>query len=161
MTEDSEQTLVAGESVYFQVIDRVAAEVLETMFFTEAVAGGCDHASSPPDISVRIDFEGSHAGEFVLGVPLSAARPIAAAFLGLAEDEIAEKECNQVIFELANILCGAVLSNRWPDSRLSLAMPELVAGGPPREGALHRCFTLPEGVLALTIACANEPERKN
>jgi len=158
MPNDLERTAIADQDVDFHVIDRVAAEVLETMFFTEAVANGCDHAWFGSAITARIQFEGSHVGQFLLGVSLDAARSMAAGFLGLAEDEMTEKDCRQVILELSNILCGSVLSNRWPDSRLSLAPPELAGCNCCKEHAVHRCFALTEGALSVTICCADAPE---
>ena len=63
----------------------------------------------------------------------------------------------QVMQELSNILCGALLSHLWPESKLALAPPELAAWEewPHQELAsqivLHRCFLLPEGMLALSV----------
>jgi hypothetical protein len=45
-----------------------------------------------------------------------------------------------------------MLSHLWPESRLCLLTPELVAWQEwPSEGLLHRCFILPEGLVAITI----------
>jgi hypothetical protein len=133
-------------------IRQVAAEVLETMFFTEAEVTACEHrwlASAP---SARIQFEGSHFGEMLLGVSAEAADPIAASFLGLDPAELTDAERGQVIQELTNILCGAMLSHLWPESKLSLSSPELIGWQEwPGEGLLHRCFTIPEGHLAISI----------
>jgi len=155
MPEGLEQSAIAERDVDLKVIDRVSNEVLETMFFTEAIVTGCDHSWFSTAVTARIAFAGSHAGEFLLSVSREAARAIASGFLGLAEEETTENDCGQVILELSNILCGAVLSNRWPESRLSLATPELGGCGCANEGALHRCFTLPVGALALTICAAD------
>ena len=155
MPEGLEKSTITERDVDLKVIDCVANEVLETMFFTEAIASQCDHSWFDTAVTARISFDGSHVGEFLLGISREAARSIAASFLGLAEEETTEKDCGQVILELANILCGAVLSNRWPESRLSLATPELGGCGCATVGALHRCFMLPEGALALTICAAD------
>jgi hypothetical protein len=134
------------------VIQLVAAEVLETMFFTDAQVDVCDHAWLETAPCARIHFEGSHFGEMLLAVSLEAAVPIAASFLGLAEDELTDPQRGQVIQELANIFCGAMLSHLWPESKLALASPELEAWQEwAAEGTLHRCFTLPEGRLAISI----------
>jgi hypothetical protein len=56
-----------------------------------------------------------------------------------------------VILELANILCGAILSDVWPESKVALGPPEISTEEPCLDGALHRCFELPEGQLAVWI----------
>jgi len=43
-----------------------------------------------------------------------------------------------------------MLSHLWPESRLALASPELTAWQ-DWPGALHRCFLIPEGTLAISI----------
>jgi CheY-specific phosphatase CheX len=133
------------------VVSRVLAEVLETMFFAEAVAADCAHDWLSSAVGARIGFAGSHLGELRLSVSRDAADSIACAFLGLEPLEITEPLCSQVILELTNILCGDILSHLWPESKLALGPPELSAEEPAVEGALHRCFELPEGKLALWI----------
>lgn len=135
-----------------QTAARVAAEVLETMFFTEAEPVACEHAWLEAARTARIRFEGSHCGEMLLGVSAEAADPIAAAFLGLEAEELGEAERGQVIQELANILCGAMLSQLWPESTLALASPELARWEEwPQQGVLHRCYAIPEGMLAVSV----------
>jgi Chemotaxis phosphatase CheX len=135
-----------------ETIRQVAAEVLETMFFTEAELVPCEHAWLGSAQCGRIQFEGSHSGEMLLALSAEATEPIAASFLGLDPMELTDAQRGQVVQELSNIMCGALLSHLWPESRLALASPELT---PWREwlgeGALHRCFALPEGMVALSI----------
>jgi len=136
---------------------RVAAEVMETMFFTEAVAADCDHDWLEPACAARVRFEGSHWGEMLLALSAEAADPIAASFLGLDPEELTDAQRGQVIQELSNILCGALLSQLWPESTLALSSPELATWEEwPDEGTLHRCYTLPEGRLAMSIRLAAE-----
>lgn len=138
-------------------IRQVVSDVLETMFFSEAETTPCDHAwlATAPGACVR--FEGSHSGDMLLGISLEAADAIAGGFLGLDSPELTDTLRGQVLQELANILCGALLSHLWPASQLALASPEITAWQewPVQELAsetvLHRCFLLPEGMLALSI----------
>jgi len=132
-------------------LTRVGAEVLATMFFDEAVAAPCDHGWISTAASVRVAVEGSHCGEFRLSVSPEVWRSIAPAFLGIEPEEVAEGQSIQVLLELANILCGSVLSQLWPDSDLTLRAPEMVGAEGPMEGALHECFLLTEGMLSITI----------
>ena len=134
-----------------KVLGRVTAEVLETMFFAEAVAADCSHAWLNAAVGASIRFEGSHLGKMRLSVSGEAADSIACAFLGLEPEELTEPLRAQVILELTNILCGDILSHLWPHSKLALDPPELSAEEPALEGALHQCFELPEGRLAIWI----------
>jgi CheY-specific phosphatase CheX len=141
-----------------QVLRHVAGEVLETMFFTEAELADCEHAWLGAGSTARVGFEGAHFGEMFLGVSAEAADPIAASFLGLEPAELTEAQRGQVIQELANILCGAMVSHLWPESRLSIASPELAPWRDwPAEGTLHRCFVIPEGRLAISIRLLRRP----
>lgn len=142
-----DQEPAAGDTVR-----EVAAEVLETMFFTEAELASCEHAWLGSAPCARIRFEGSHFGEMLLGVSAEAADPIAASFLGLDPMELTDSQRGQVIQELTNILCGAMLSHLWPESKLALSSPELTPWQVwPSEGLLHRCFAIPEGMLGISI----------
>ncbi|HUA77866.1 MAG TPA: chemotaxis protein CheX [Acetobacteraceae bacterium] len=137
----------------------MTAEVLETMFFTEAGRASCDHGWLAAASCAHIVFDGSHRGAMLLAVSAEAAAPIGASFLGLDPMELTEMQRGQVIQELANILCGAMLSHLWPESKLALAPPELTAW---RDwlcpGVLHRCFALAEGPLAISIQLLGAPE---
>ena len=151
----SEQTLpcsaFAEDSDPAATLKRVGAAVLETMFFDEAVATRCDHgwiASAP---SVRLTIAGSYCGEFLLSVSPEVARSIAPAFLGIDPEEISDSQKSQVLLELANILCGSVLSQLQPDSDLMLGAPEPIELDEPVHEALHQCFLLPEGMLSVSI----------
>lgn len=142
----------------------IISEVLETMFFTEAEPAACEHGWLPSAPCVRVRFEGSHRGQLLLALSQDAADPVAAGFLGLEPLELTEMLRAQVLEELANIVCGALLSHLWPDSKLALASPELAAWEEwPAQGApagpqpafagnlFHRCFLLPEGKLAVSL----------
>ena len=112
--------------------------MLETMFFTEAELAPCEHAWLGRRPCARIRFEGSHFGEMLLGVSAEAADPIAASFLGLDPMELTDAQRGQVIQELTNILCGAMLSHLWPESQLLLSSPELT---PWTSGRAKDCCT--------------------
>jgi hypothetical protein len=135
-----------------ETIRRVVAEVLERMFFTEAELAPCEHGWLGTARCAQIRFEGSHLGEMLLGVSSEAVDPIAASFLGLDPEELTDAQRGQMVQEMSNILCGAILSQLWPESRLALSSPELTPWREcPGEGVLHRCFVIPEGLLAISI----------
>jgi hypothetical protein len=146
------QSTIDQEPAASQTMRQVTAEVLERMFFTEAELATCEHAWLSSARCARIRFEGSHFGEMLLGVSGEAVDPIAASFLGLDPMELTDAQRGQVVQELSNILCGAMLSHLWPESRLALASPELIAWPVwPGEGVLHHCFVIPEGLLGVSI----------
>ena len=147
MSQELEQA--AGPEL--ESIDHVAAHVMETMFFTEAVVTDCDHGWLGRAFTARVSFEGTRCGEVFLTISTEAAQSIAAGFLGLDTVELAETQLNQVILELANIFCGAAMSHLWPESSLTLNTPELVTAELPVEGVWHRCFSMPEGMMAVSI----------
>jgi|SRR5579863_268460 len=148
-----------------ETVRAVMAEALETMFFTEAETATCEHAWLQTAACARIQFSGSHFGGMLLGVSAEAVEPIAASFLGLDAAELTTTQRDQVIQELCNILCGAMLSRLWPESTLALSSPELTAwqdwtSGPGKaEDGLHNCFAIPEGMLAISIRLAGEHSR--
>jgi hypothetical protein len=160
MSEQLEASSVVGaEPDFSAILSRVTAEVLETMFFDEPVPAPCDHDWIPAAPSVRMTFEGSHCGQFLLSVSGGVARSITPAFLGVEPEEVTEGQSHQVLLELANILCGSVLSHLWPDSDLKLGEPELLQVEGPIEEALHECFLLPEGMLSVSIRmCGDESD---
>lgn len=152
MPETKPTYTLEGDPQAGQTAALVAGDVLETMFFTEAEPAACEHAWLGAAQTARIRFAGSHRGEMLLGVSVEAVDPIAASFLGLEPAELTDVERGQVIQELANILCGALLSRLWPESTLALSSPELTTWEDwTPEGALHRCFLIPEGMVAIAV----------
>jgi hypothetical protein len=152
------ETPAAGPD-FAGTLSRVGAEVLETMFFDEAVPAPCEHGWIQSAASVRLAFEGSHCGVFLLSVAPEVAQSITPAFLGIEPDEVTEGQSSQVLLELANILCGSVLSHLWPDSDLNLGAPQTIEVEGPIEDALHECFRLTEGMLSVSIGlCGAEPD---
>jgi hypothetical protein len=157
--ELEQQGSIDWEPAAGDTVREVAAEVLETMFFTEAEPANCEHTWLLAAPCARIQFEGSHHGEMLLGVSAEAVDPIAASFLGLDPTELTAAQRGQVIQELCNILCGAMLSHLWPESKLALSSPELTPWQEwPGAGLLHRCFAIPEGMLAISIRLMAQPE---
>lgn len=149
----------AGQDAEFTAtLSRVAAEVLETMFFTEAAPAECEHGWLPDAVAVRVDFDGSHSGEMWLALTPAGIPSIASAFLGVEPEETGEEQRAQVILELANILCGAVLSSLWPESRLLLDAPKSTPWECSDEGVWHCCLALDEGALAISIRLSGVKE---
>ena len=134
----------------------MAAEVLETMFFNEAVACGMRAwlalARQFRPISASMDR--------ILERSCSVFRPrrrdsIAAGFLGLDPEEMTAAQPGEVILELANILCGALMSHLWPESKpVARHSRNWQRRAWSFRDAMHRCFTLPDGMVAVSIGFA-------
>jgi hypothetical protein len=139
------------EAVLATAVDALQ-EVLGTMFFSDAVPVECRHAAENDWISARVSFSGVPAGEMRLLLSANLAAVFAAAFLGIDESEVTGESSNQVICELANMVCGAILSRLHPDSLVALSAPELAPVDFDRPGGVHQCFAIPEGTLAIDLS---------
>ena len=120
---------------YHGILNAAASEVLETMFFTvvfgerpDPVSGTDEGCPAPPLVVARLYFLGQPSGDFCVALTEPAARTIAGNFLG-AEDasELAPASVAEVVCELANILCGAVLSRVDNLANFKLCHPELIS----------------------------------
>ena len=102
-----------------------AEEVLETMFFA-TVIGEASPAEliHPASAAARLVFHGKPSGIFTVAACPVAARSLAAAFLALDEDEVSQERAAEVVCELANMICGSVLSRLEPDELFELEHPE-------------------------------------
>ena len=156
MPEDLEQEC-RTEPDFGATVIRVAAEGLATLFFEEAVPSECAHAWLATAVSAHIKFEGSHCGEFLLSVSPDTTRSIASGFLGLDPEEMTATQPAEVVLELANILCGALMSTLWPESSLSLDSPTPAIAEHSFADSMHCCFTLPDGMVAVSIGLGGQP----
>jgi CheY-specific phosphatase CheX len=146
------------------ILRDVTGVVLETMFFSEAVPRSCDHAElNAPGaqeewISARVLFDGAPRGELRVMLSHELARFIAANFLGADPEEVSGDADGQVACELANMICGAVLSRLHPDAGVALSPPELLPGDFEISAGVHQCFDTPDGTLAVTMRVAEGAE---
>jgi CheY-specific phosphatase CheX len=143
-------------------VTEVTREVLETMFFAEAEPVACRHGAC---IAARVRFTGEQltgrtGGELMVMLSRDLARSASAGFLAEEVDQVTEEQVSQVSCELANIICGAILSRLYPHARVALGSPELTP--PDFDSAVsqcaHQCFETPEGMLAVTIRMSSRDE---
>ena len=100
-------------------------EVLEKMFFAGTL-GEIDSAASGPAVTAHLKFEGDPPGSLTLRVTLDAARSVAADFLGEEEAGVSSDRIGEVVCELANMICGSVLSRVEPNVTFRLSAPRVV-----------------------------------
>lgn len=113
------------------VLAECTEAVLEQMFFVRAF-NGSPH-SPPQELAVQVAFSGQPSGCLVLRIGAAAARSIAADFLGEEECVLSLRQVTEVICELANIICGSVLSRVESDTTFRLENPRVIG---PEEVAL-------------------------
>ncbi len=135
-----------------QALEEAVLEVLETMCFEfPAAEPEAGPAPAGADLRASARFEGSLRGVLHVALAGEAPRRLAAAFLGLEEEQVGGQEVLLMASELANMLCGATLSRLEPHGRLRIAPPEASRGMPPCEGRRWLRFPLAAGEVAVTL----------
>ena len=117
------------EIAIHQALREAVVEVLEKMFFIEAseqpVSEG---APEGPAVTVELTFDGDPPGVFRMSLARAATALIAADFLGEDPELLTESQADDVAKELANMICGAVLSRIESSATFRLGAPDLVMG---------------------------------
>jgi CheY-specific phosphatase CheX len=140
-----------------EALESSMADVLEKMFFIRTL--GVPGETAPQiDFVAGLTFEGDPPGSFTLRISKAAACSIAADFLGAEECELSEREVSDVVCELANMICGSVLSRVESNSTFRLAAPRLIEqpqpapdpGEVPPGGATH-VVEISGGLLVASI----------
>jgi CheY-specific phosphatase CheX len=103
-------------------------EVLEKMFFVRSL-GEPQGPAGEPEVTAHLAFEGDPPGWLTLRVTAPAARSVAADFLGEEESELSERQIGEVVCELANMICGSVLSRVERNATFRLSTPRLITSG--------------------------------
>jgi CheY-specific phosphatase CheX len=153
-----------NEPVVQQALRDSVDEVLDKMFFVQALGESPDPglaAMEPPAaIAVRLTFLGEPSGSLALRLTSTAARSIAADFLGTDEEEVSDPRMADVVCELANMICGSLLSRVENAATFQLAAPRIVplSEGPAQEpGATFYAVDLPKGSLAVSVNTGTPP----
>jgi len=136
-----------------QAISRATEDVLEKMFFTGFAAESDEIEDAGPRITVRQAFNGERRGLLSLGISKNSARTLAADFLGTdTEGGPDETQVNEVVRELANMICGDALST-LEKIPLRLSVPEILplADFILPERSSYRSFDLGDGSLTVGL----------
>src|SRR5271156_7237914 len=86
-----------------------ATDVLESMYFT-GVMGLSEVPVTGAGWTAQMEFKGELSGSFTLGMSAETARLLAANFFGEEESEVTETAVADMVGEMANMICGSVLS---------------------------------------------------
>ncbi len=137
-------------------------ETLEAMFFT-SVEGDAAEPGLPAAerICAGVQFTGNPGGRFVLVLAREAAWALAGSFLGeFSEQDLSPRQVHEVVRELANILCGSILSRIGKETDFHLGPPELDCTDPLATGmeGIQRLLRIPEGALAVWLSLDGDNE---
>jgi CheY-specific phosphatase CheX len=107
-------------------LEQSATEVLEQMFFINPLVQTPQDAAPAADaLLVQIAFDGDPPGRLCMHLPYEAAANIAANFLGADPEAVSRGQISEVAGELANMICGAVLSRTESTAAFRLASPRV------------------------------------
>ena len=131
-------------------------EVLETMFFVQGEGPVVPGRPAEELIAAQVEFEGTPPGTLCLRISRRAAHAMAADFLGEDLGELPPARTLEVISELANMICGSVLSRVESQTTFRLSTPSatLEVGDlapSPSSGASVYQVELPGGALSLML----------
>ena len=133
-------------------LSTAVADVLESMFFLEALGEAAEPPAEAETVTAHLTFDGDPPGWFHLRLARSAASAIAADFLGEDAESLTDRQSAEVTKELANMICGAVLSRIESRASFRLGTPEIVAGGVGRQGSAEETrYTVETGSGTLTV----------
>ncbi|MBV9508286.1 MAG: chemotaxis protein CheX [Acidobacteriia bacterium] len=117
-----------------EVLAECTEEALEQMFFVRPLSEpAAPHSAESPHVVAELNFQGEPSGSFSLSVSPAAARSIAADFLAEEENILSKEQVEEVICELANIICGSVLTRLESRITFRLASPQIVKAAQPWE----------------------------
>ncbi len=136
-----------------RALSAAATEVLETMFFAsvDEADGTAARGVGDERIGVQIAFQGACCGCLSLSLEAQAVQSLAAGFLG-EEQEPQQEESGAVMAELANMVCGALLSRLARKAIFRLDRPVLLASPAVGRGWIEKELLLDEGLLRLAFS---------
>jgi hypothetical protein len=127
------------------------------MFFLEVLGEIAEPPPQAETVTVQVSFDGDPPGYFQMRIARPAANSVAADFLGEDLELLSDRQSTDVTLELANMICGAVLSRIESRAAFRLGSPEVVANDTvqPNSGEETRC-TVETGSGPLTVAIQME-----
>jgi CheY-specific phosphatase CheX len=139
-------------------LEAAAADVLETMFFAAAEATQPPGEERAGRLGVSLQFHGAAAGKLRLTIDQDAAERLATNFYG-AESTLVE--ARSVLPELANMICGTLLSRLDTEAIFCLGEPQAEEAPLELAGESAVLLRVEDGLLALQfeIGAAGEMTR--
>ena len=155
-------SLVFDRTEIERQLTAAAGEVLETMFFAsieEPSADGAKQASTDR-IGAALSFHGACEGHLAISLDRDAAQCLAANFFGDCGDgdcegtqeSTASAQRASVMAELANMICGSMLSRLEKKAIFCLETPEALPEGAKVAGWVEKDLLLENGLLRLAFS---------
>jgi len=146
-----------SEQALAQVLAECTEQVLEQMFFVRPLNDSLsEDPPSGPHLVADVGFAGDPSGHLILSVSTHAARSIAADFLAEEEPVLSEQQVGEVVCELANIICGSVLTRVESRTLFRLGSPSLRSHSLTPEPQLPAVQSLNLWNGNLTVALSTE-----
>lgn len=125
-----------ADKAVHQLLSESAQTALETMFFASPDSVSMDPQRPAGElIAASLTFQGSPPGRFGLVVSDLLARNLAANFIGVDDPaELLPGQVAEVIGELANMMCGAALSDLESNANFNLGAPGAMFIGAEEQG---------------------------
>lgn len=145
-----------SEQKFDQLLSGTVDTVLETMFFAQTL-GPAEPESGTAVVEARLAFYGRPSGTLCVCLSEASARELAAGFLGEDEEMLKDSQPGEVVCELANMLCGSLVSKLETEESFALGSPELVQPGsvpaPDSDAipAARKSFELENGIMTVTL----------
>jgi CheY-specific phosphatase CheX len=145
-----------SEQNFDQLISEAVDGVLETMFFS-APLGPAEPETGAGVLEARLGFCGRPSGTLSVRLSEASARLLAAGFLGEDEGRLTDAQPGQAVCELANMLCGSLVSKLESEENFDLASPAMVPAGSEDDARLEappaarQSFELEKGILTVTL----------
>jgi hypothetical protein len=149
------------------LVPECCSDVLETMYFSsifascrqDALPGDAPENFLPNEFAFGLRFTGNISGRFGVHLDSVIARCLAANFLGEDDATLSSQDVREVVGELANMLCGAVVSRIEADCKFVLSHPEPLAALPIAGGedALITRLDTDSGVITTWIVVEGLP----
>ena len=140
-----------------QALASAVADVLESMFFLDAPGEAAEPPANADTVTVRLTFDGDPPGCFQMRIARPAANTFAADFLGEDAESLTPRQRTDVTLELANMICGAVLSRIESSATFRLGTPQIAPGNTGQLGPAEETrYTAETGSGTLTVAIQME-----
>jgi CheY-specific phosphatase CheX len=138
-------------------LSSAVTEVLDCMFFLEVLGEIAEPPPQAENVTVQVSFDGDPPGSFQMRIARPAADAVAADFLGEELESLTDQQSTDVTLELANMICGAVLSRIESRAAFRLGSPEVVANDAvQRKSSEETRCTVETGSGPLTVAIQME-----
>jgi len=145
--------IALDRAVLMEAVNAAVNQAMEAMFFDAAEpVCDCECSDGREMITVCLWFHDAMDGEFMLATPVPTAVALAASFMGCEPHEVDRSQAEQIVCELANIICGSALSSLEPAAELRLSSPLITPRAcTEEEGAIYQHYRLLDGCLAVSL----------